>query len=77
MHSQGGLPEFSNDLSFRVYVRYNTEADLELLKFEDITERYISEETRYVVGRVNLATLHAIRNELAERKIFIAAYPAD
>ena len=71
------LPTFSNDISFRVYVRYDTEADLDLLQFEEISERYYSETTRYVVGRVNLRRLHEIRPLLADRKIFIAAYPND
>lgn len=76
MHSPE-LPEFSNDISFRVYVRYNTDDDLDLLHFEEISERYYSNETRYVIGRVNLRRLHAIRDVLAERRIFIAAYPDD
>lgn len=71
------LPHFSNDISFRVYVRYNTEDELELLQFDEITERYIGEDTRYVVGKVNLKRLHEIRDVLAKRKIFIAAYPND
>lgn len=76
MHSSD-LPRFSNDISFRVYVRYNDESDLDLLRFEEIYERYVSDDTQYVVGRVNLARLHDIRSQLAERKIFIAAYPND
>ncbi len=73
----GELPRFTNDISFRVYVRYNTDEDLDLLQFEEISERYYSEDTRYVIGRVNLRRLHAIRHLLSERKIFIAAYPND
>lgn len=76
MHSDE-LPIFSNDISFRVYVRYNDDSDLDLLQFEEISERYYSESTRYVIGRVNLRRLHQIRSILAERKIFIAAYPND
>ncbi|MDE6271724.1 MAG: homoserine dehydrogenase [Muribaculaceae bacterium] len=76
MHS-ADLPHFSNDIFFRVYVRYNDESDLDLLRFDEIYERYVSSDTKYVVGRVNLARLHDIREQLAERKIFIAAYPND
>ncbi len=76
MHSPD-LPRFSNDISFRVYVRYADESDLDLLRFEEIYERYASTDTQYVVGRVNLGRLHEIREQLAERKIFIAAYPND
>lgn len=76
MHSTD-LPKFSNDISFRAYVRYHEDSDLDLIGFEEISERYVSDDTRYVVGRVNLSRLHDIRDQLAERKIFIAAYPYD
>lgn len=71
------LPRFTNDISFRVYFRYNEESDIDLLKFEEIYERYISEDNRYVVGRVNLRRLHEVREEMTRRKLFIAAYPED
>lgn len=73
----GDLPHFTNDISFRAYVRYHDDSELDMIGFEDISERYISGDTRYVVGRVNLRRLHEIRSYLAERKIFIAAYPED
>lgn len=71
------LPEFTNDLSFRVYMRYNDPSDLEMMDFEEIYERYSSGETNYVVGRVSLRRLHGMRGELARRKAFVAAYPPD
>lgn len=77
MNSGVELPEFSNDLDFRVYVRYSSDEDLELLQFGEIFERYSSKDNKYVVGNVNLARLHDVRDALAQRKIFIAAYPYD
>lgn len=77
MDCAGELPVFSNDLSFRAYVRYNTEDDLDLMQFEEIYERYTSDKFHYAVGRVNLRRLHDIRPLLSERGIFIAAYPPD
>lgn len=77
MNSGVDLPEFTNDLTFRVYMRYTDDDDLDLMEFQKITERYCSEEYKYVVGEVNLKRLHEIRNVLADRKIFIAAYPYD
>lgn len=77
MECAGPLPQFSNDISFRAYVRYNTEDDLDLMQFEEIYERYASDDYHYAVGRLNLRRLHDIREHLAERKIFVAAYPPD
>lgn len=71
------VPQFSNDITFRVYARYHDDSDLRLLGLEELSERYVSADTKYVVGRANLAHLHRIREEMAGRKIFIAAYPND
>lgn len=77
MEGENPLPVFSNDLSFRAYVRFSSEEDADLMKFEEIFERYSSTDYHYVVGKVNLAHLHKIRPQMAERQIFIAAYPPD
>lgn len=77
MNTSSELPEFSNDINFRVYVRYFDDSDLDLLEFSEISERYSSEDHKYAVGKVNLGHLRDIRDELAARKIFIAAYPYD
>ena len=71
------IPEFSNDVSFRIYMRYNDPSDLTMMQFEEISEQYTSPEHRYVVGRVNLRRLHEMRGEMSRRKIFVAAYPKD
>lgn len=77
MNSGGEHPEFSNAISFRAYVRFHSDADLDLLRPEEIYESYSSPTHRYVVARVSLERLHDIRPQLAERGIFIAAYPPD
>ncbi|MBQ4127639.1 MAG: homoserine dehydrogenase [Alistipes sp.] len=71
------LPEYTTDHSFRVYYRYSDYADLDLLKFESVSENYISDSYKYVVGRVSLKELHRVQDELRKRNIFIAAYPND
>ena len=71
------LPEYTTDHSFRVYYRYQDYADLDLLKFESVSENYISDEYKYVVGKVSLRELHKIQDELRRRNVFIAAYPND
>ena len=71
------LPEYTTDHSFRVYYRYQDYADLNLLKFESVSENYISDDYKYVVGRVSLSELHKAQDELRKRNVFIAAYPND
>lgn len=71
------LPEYTLDHTFRVYFRYEDVADLELVKFEEVYENYTSADYKYVVGRVSLANLHSVQDELRKRNIFIAAYPRD
>ena len=71
------LPTYSTDHSFRVYYRYSDYADLDLVKFNSVSENYISDDFKYVVGTVSLRELHKIQDELRKRDVFIAAYPND
>ena len=71
------LPTYSTDHSFRVYYRYSDYADLDLVKFDSVSENYISDDFKYVVGTVSLRELHKIQDELRKRDVFIAAYPND
>ena len=71
------LPLYTTDHSFRVYYRYLDYADLDLIKFESVSENYISDDFKYVVGKVSLRELHKVQDELRRRNVFIAAYPND
>ena len=71
------LPRYTTDHSFRVYYRYLDYADLDLIKFESVSENYISDDFKYVVGKLSLRELHKIQDELRRRNVFIAAYPND
>ena len=71
------MPTYTTDHSFRVYYRYSDYADLDLVKFESVSENYISDDFKYVVGTVSLRELHKIQDELRRRNVFIAAYPND
>lgn len=71
------LPVYSDDVSFRVYVRYNNDFDLELLPFEEVYEDYRSPGYNYIVGRISLKSLYASHDALHQRGIFLAAYPRD
>lgn len=71
------LPEFSDDISFRIYIRYNDPVDLGLIHFEEVYESYSSKGYNYIVGNVSLKSLHSAREALFKRKVFLAAYPSD
>ena len=71
------LPTYTTDHSFRVYYRYSDAADLALVHFDSVSESYISDNNKYVVGCVSLTELLRVQDELRKRNIFIAAYPND
>ncbi len=71
----GNLPEFTNDVSFRIYYRFNNPEDLNLIYFDSISEKYSSANYSYVVGTTSLRILQDAAPELRRRQIFLAAYP--
>lgn len=75
-HSNG-LPEYTDDVHFRIYYRYNRPEDLNLIDFDSISEKYSSAEVNYVVGTTSLRALLDAAAELRKRKVFLAAYPRD
>lgn len=74
VHS-GNLPEFTNDIRFRIYFRYTNPEDINLIDFDSISEKYSSAAVNYVVGTTTLRALHAAAPELRKRRVFLAAYP--
>ena len=71
------VPEYTDDFIFRIYLRYSTEEDLALFKFQKIRETYTSDSSSYVVGDIRLSDLYAINDQIRHRNLFVAAYPAD
>lgn len=65
-------PEYTTDVTLRIYVRYSTTNIPALLPFRKITEMYISEENNYVIGEILLADLIKCRKLLDAPDIFIA-----
>jgi homoserine dehydrogenase len=74
---QANHPEFDDSIRFRVYYRYSDPSDLEIVDFSDISERYETNDYKYVVGLLSLRSLHEAQEELRRRKVFVAAYPND
>ena len=71
------LPKYTTDHIFRVYFRYKTAEQRNLLNFLKIREQYSSEEYNYIVGDVSVANLKAHQEELRTADCFVAAYPFD
>lgn len=76
-HPSGAMPEFTDDVTFRIYCRYSSPHDLSLIPFDRISESYTSDGFNYVVGETSLHALHSVADELRRRGIFVAAYPGD
>lgn len=71
------LPSYTTDHTFRVYFRYKTAEERNLLNFLKIREQYSSEEYNYIVGDVTITNLKAHQEELRVANCFVAAYPFD
>lgn len=69
--TQNGNVPFSNDYDLTLYIRYTSEETLNELGVHDITERYWSENLKYVIGKVKLSKM--LEADLNNRTdIFIA-----
>lgn len=71
------VPEYTNDFVFRIYLRYSTAEELRMFNFVNVSESYISDTSKYVVGDISLAELYRIQEKIRGRNIFLAAYPND
>ncbi len=71
------LPCYTTDHTFRVYFRYKTAEERNLLNFLKVREQYTSDEYNYIVGDVTIANLKAHQEELRTPNCFVAAYPLD
>ena len=71
------LPQYTTDHTFRVYFRYKSAEQRNLLNFTKIREQYTSDEYNYIVGDVTVANLKAHQEELRVADCFVAAYPLD
>ena len=70
--NQAVIPTYTTDVAIEVYLRYDSEATLDLLQFESISERYTSENYKYIIGRTKLTKLVAIADVLRTKDVFLA-----
>lgn len=68
---QNGTVPFSNDHALNLYIRYSNENILEELDVQNISQRFTSNETKYVIGEAKLSKL--IEAKLNDRvDVFVA-----
>ncbi len=71
-HEQGNAPEFTNQVSLNIYLRYNNNEELKHFNFIDIEESYTATNYNYVVGKISLQELIKNKTLIAENKLFVA-----
>lgn len=68
------IPSYSNNIRLRLYARGRQASDMDILNFLEIDERYESRDTYYCTGLVSLENLLAVKDEIFNRRIFLATY---
>lgn len=68
------IPEYTTNYSLKIYLRYKNNTDFELFNFDQITERYTSEQNNYVIGTIKLENLIKLKTQLPKLDIFIAYF---
>jgi len=63
---------FTNNIELNIYLRYEDESLLEALNFKHIHERYYSGNYKFVIGKINLQSLIAHSQAIADSKAFVA-----
>lgn len=70
-HQHNGLIH-TDQVNIEVYLRYTHEYTVEKLKVENILERFVRNDYKYVIGSVSLKSLLANRDLLQQKDVFIA-----
>ena len=70
-----GLPEYTDDVELRVYLRHPEAALPADLQFLRVTESYVSDRGCYTVGDIKLSTLRACRSRAERDDIFLCNFP--
>lgn len=65
-------PSYTTDYELKVYFRYTDDEVLEALNFNTISERFYGEDSKYVIGRINLQEIIAKRELINQDGYFLA-----
>lgn len=70
-----GRPHYTDNVNLKVYVRYKSTPVAELIPFEKISERYISENVNFVIGEISITNLRKNIEVLKKEDVFVANIP--
>ncbi|MDE5656822.1 MAG: homoserine dehydrogenase [Muribaculaceae bacterium] len=73
--SYDGLPEYTDDVSLRVYMRHPNPELPHGIVFDKVCESYVSDRGCYTVGDISLAALRANKALLDDPEVFICNFP--
>ena len=68
-------PDYTTDITLRIYARYSDTDIRGILRFERIREQYFGEESNYLIGDIRLSELLAKREALRGKDVFLANIP--
>jgi len=71
-HLEAQQVEYSTDYALKVYFRYEDEDVLENIDFISISERFFSDDHKYVIGTINLQEIIAKREIIHQQGNFLA-----
>jgi homoserine dehydrogenase len=66
------VPTYSTNFRLRIYLRYANPLELNHFDFDEIQERYTSEQNNYVIGTIKLENLIKIKQLLPKLDVFMA-----
>lgn len=71
-HLEAQQVEYSTDYALKAYFRYEDEDVLENIEFISISERFYSDDHKYVIGTINLQEIIAKREIIHQQGNFLA-----
>lgn len=69
---QNKVPVFTNDVFIEIYLRFHASINIDVIKFDEIRERYIGRNYNYVIGKIKLENLIVNREFILSNSIFIS-----
>jgi len=63
---------YTQDELITIYLRYHVPQDIAGIYFEEVNIEYKAREYNYLIGKVRLSNLYALRESYSKRNIFMA-----